>query len=356
VSSTLSRYFDNAATTPVDPRVVEAMLPYFAEAFGNANSIHAWGMRAMDAVERARAQVARLIGAEDPSLIVFTSGATESNNWIVSAFPDLAISPFEHSAMREPGLRAGASVLANDGIELTAPDREYELLSVMAVNNETGTRWNAAEYRHYSRLIHSDITQAVGKVETDVSNLDFASLSAHKFYGAKGVGALYFREDPPAPYMLGGEQEHGLRGGTLNVPGIVGMGKAAEICIEEMEADGNRVFGLNQAVLDILGECPDARINGGERRSPYILSVSFLGVQGETLVIEMDRAGYAISSGAACSSRSTEPSHVLCALGLDEAWLRGTVRISFGRFNDEESAVNLAKALLISVQKLRKMH
>jgi cysteine desulfurase len=354
--SLIGRYFDNAATTAVDPRVLEAMLPYLREAFGNANSIHTWGMRAMDGVERARAHVAELIGADDPSQIVFTSGATEANNWVVSAHPDIAISPFEHSAMREPALAAGALVLANDGSELFSPPRQCQLISVMAVNNETGSRWNVKNYEGSAQLTHSDITQAVGKVAVDVSGIDYASLSGHKFYGPKGVGALYYREQPPAPFILGGEQENGLRGGTLNVPAIVGMGEAARICIEEQEADLTRAQEHQSILLDTLARCPDMRVNGGSDRSPYIVSLSFLGVEGETLVIETDRAGYAISSGAACSSRSTEPSHVLTALGLEEKWLRGTIRVSFGRFNDADSVDGLAKHLLLTLEKLRKMH
>jgi cysteine desulfurase len=398
------RYFDNAATTPLDPRVREAMLPYLDDAFGNAHSIHSLGLRAHDAVERARAQVAAFVGAEDPSQIFFTSGATEANNWVLNVADEIVISPFEHSSMREPALRRRASSLDNAGTDLTTqPQRRKDidwealtqfmndrlaerddpemaavyrraaeslashlenlasgkvvvkppLLSVMAVNNEIGTTWNATDHALEGDLIHSDITQALGKIPITVAGLDFASFSAHKFYGPKGVGALYCKGQPPEPLILGGEQEHGYRGGTLNVPAIVGMGAAAEIALEEQPQDYEKATSLRQILIDGLNDLSDVQINGGNRTSPFILSVSFRGLEGETLVLEMDRAGYAISAGAACSSRSTEPSHVLTALRLQPEWLRGTVRVSFGRFNSKETTADFAKNLRSIVELLR---
>lgn len=349
-----ARYFDNAATTPLDPRVREVMLPYLGEEFGNAHSLHAWGMRAGEAVERAREQVALLIGAEDPSQITFTSGATEANNWVLEAPHDhLWISPFEHSSMREPALRRKASTLANQGAELSRPGDSPALVSIMAVNNEIGTTWRAPDYGGPGDLIHSDLTQAVGKFPVDLHGLDFAGFSAHKFYGPKGVGALYSRDQPPEPLILGGEQERGYRGGTLNVAAIVGMGRAAEIAREAQAEDFERAQALRAALLDGLKGLADFRVHGGDRTSPYIVSVGFAGVQGETLVLDMDRRGFAISAGAACSSRSVEPSHVLTALGLEETWRRGTVRISFGRFNRLEETAELARILRTSVESLR---
>lgn len=389
----LDRYFDNAATTPLDPRVREAMLPYLDEAFGNAHSIHAWGLRAHEAVEQAREHVAALIGAEDPSQIYFTSGATEANNWVLNAADEIIISPFEHSAIREPAIRRKCWLLENhdqlmnvDGVgwtkregvprkrrairrpgELADASAEAELqrhratpdlagrvlTSVMNVNNEVGTIWDVRKHAQPGDIVHSDITQAVGKIPVSVEGLDFASFSAHKFYGPKGVGALYCKDQPPPALVLGGEQEGGYRGGTLNVAGIVGMGAAAEIAAERCDEDYADATNLRQILFDGLKGLDDVRFNGGGRTSPFIVSVSFRGLEGETLVLEMDRAGYAISAGAACSSRSTEPSHVLSALKLEPEWLRGTVRISFGRFNVKQATVDLAKKLRTTVEMLR---
>ncbi|HTQ08893.1 MAG TPA: aminotransferase class V-fold PLP-dependent enzyme, partial [Fimbriimonadaceae bacterium] len=270
------RYFDNAATTPLDPSVREAMAPFLAEAFGNAHSIHGWGLRAHDAVEHAREQVARVIGAEDPSQITFTSGATESNNWVLKAASEIAISPFEHSSMREPAITRGATLL---GVREERPSLP-RLVSVMSVNNEVGTIWHAPDYAQPGDLIHSDITQAVGKVPVSVEGLDFASFSGHKFYGPKGVGALYAKDQPPEPLIRGGEQEHGARGGTLNGPAIVGLGVAAEIAIEEQPENYRRATELRAILLDGLNGLLDWQVNGGDRVSPFILSLSFHGLEG----------------------------------------------------------------------------
>ncbi|MBI1757192.1 MAG: cysteine desulfurase [Fimbriimonas ginsengisoli] len=351
----IERYFDNAATTPVDPRVREEMLPFLGEAFGNANSLHEPGRRARAAVELARERVARLLGAEDPSQIVFVSGATEANNWILNAFPKAAISPFEHSSLFDTARALGRAVLPNEGLKLLGPPWPVDLVSVMAVNNEIGARWDASKHRHPGASLHSDITQAAGKLPVSVAPLDFASLSGHKFHGPKGIGALYSRESPPPPMLLGGEQEGGFRAGTLNVPAIVGMGAAAQIALDEMDNDLQTAQACRAAVLGALEGCTEMRVNGGESPSPYILSLSFRGVVGETLVIEADQAGFAISSGAACSSRSTEPSHVMTALGIEPDWLKGTVRISFGRYNKESSSSELGLSLRRSVERLRAM-
>lgn len=355
----LDRYFDNAATSPIDPRVLQAMLPYLSDSCGNPNSIHSWGMQARDAVERAREQVAILIGADDPSQITFTSGATEANNWVLNAADEIVISPFEHSAMREPALAKGAKFLHNEGLDLVTqalrtPDSPSKaLVSVMSVNNEIGTTWRPQDYVQESQLLHSDITQSVGKLPVDLTGLDFASFSAHKFYGPKGIGAFWSRNEPPPPLIRGGEQESGLRGGTLNVPAIVGMGAAAEIAAEGQSKDLSHAENLREILIDGLNGLADTQINGGSRTSPFIMSVSFQGLEGETLVLEMDRAGYAISAGAACSSRSTEPSHVLSALKMKPEWLRGTVRISFGRTNTKEATAALAKKMRTTVEMLR---
>ena len=353
------KYFDHAATTPVDPQVLAAMLPFFAGSFGNANSIHAAGREAFAAVETARQQVATAIGAESPEQIVFTSGATEACNWVISHFADGAIGPFEHSAVRESALARGFSIIRNDGFRLL-PNQDHRksgsLAAQMMVNNETGMVWNAtAELSTWGEHLLMDGTQALGKCQFDLEGIDFATFSAHKLYGPKGVGALYVREGYLSPFLFGGEQESGQRGGTLNVPGIVGFGAGCEqVSSGDHPVDALR---LRQAVLEELQFVSDWRINEGPFRHqvPHILSLSFLGVQGETLVIEADQAGFAISSGAACSSRSTEPSHVLVALGLEPEWIHGTIRISFGRSNTAESSAELGRVLATIVNKLRNL-
>ncbi|MBN9503307.1 MAG: hypothetical protein BGO01_14865 [Armatimonadetes bacterium 55-13] len=348
----LDRYFDNAATTPVDPRVLEEMLPYFGEAFGNANSIHGFGRRVEAAVQLARERVARLVGAGDPSEIVFTSGATEANNWVLHQTDGWVCSPFEHSSIYEANAVLGPRTFANEGYRISGPSTPYEMAVVMLVNNETGA---ILEPPAGANRLFRDITQAVGKIRVDEVAYDLASFSAHKFYGPKGIGALHSRDLFPSPYLFGGEQEMGLRAGTLNVPAIVGMGMAAAIALDEMEADYEMAKDLRALALEELLKISDVKLNQGDQTSPYIVSLSFLGVEGETLVVEADRAGYAISSGAACSSRSTEPSHVLTALGLEPEWLRGTVRISFGKYNSKVSTANLVKELRTAVEKLRTM-
>ena len=350
----IARYFDNAATTQVDPRVVAEMMPFFAADFGNPHSLHAFGKRAEEAVELARSRVAQLLGAEDPSQIVFVAGATEANNWVLRAFPGAAVSPFEHSSIYETARQLGLPWLRNEGLALYA-DRRHPLVSVMAVNNEIGTIWDVRSWRAFADFLHSDLTQAAGKLPVTVEGLDYASISAHKFYGPKGIGALYAREHAPPPFMTGGDQEHGRRAGTLNVPGIVGMGAAAAIALDDLEPNLDHAATARATIEAVLRGCSDLKINGGSLVSPYILSLSFLGVEGETLVIELDRLGFAISSGAACSSRSTEPSHVLKALNMEHAWLRGTVRISIGKYNDCKSCEKLGVTLLESVEKLRRM-
>jgi cysteine desulfurase len=347
----ISRYFDNAATTPLDPTVLSEMLPFLEGDFGNASSIHRFGRRAEAAVDLARERVAGAIGADDPSQVFFTSGATEANNWLLRGFSDVAVSPFEHSSIFETAHDLGQTILPPN----LQPVSKHGLISVMAVNNETGSTYDVGALRSKAALLHTDATQALGKVSFSVEEVDFASFSAHKLYGPKGVGVLYVRDDPPTPLLKGGEQESSFRAGTLNVPGIVGFGVAAELAMERFDEETGKARELRAALLEELEPLADWRLVSREDASPFILSVSFFGVEGETLVIECDSAGYAISAGAACSSRSTEPSHVLTAMGLDESWRRGTVRISFGRFNTLEAARGLGQVLAQSAKKLRTM-
>ncbi|MBI5708121.1 MAG: cysteine desulfurase [Armatimonadetes bacterium] len=344
----LAHYFDNAATTPVDPQVLEAMLPFLKEACGNAHSIHSYGTQARDAVERAREQIALLVGSEDPSEILFTSGATESNNLVLQSSMEAAISSIEHSSVREPALFAGFHELDLTDGQPAPPAGHRALISAIRVNNETGHTLNLDRLAPRCDRLHSDLTQAVGKIPVSLgsSAIGLASFSAHKLYGPKGVGALYARGGEfPEPLMRGGGQEQGFRAGTLNVPGIVGFGEAARVAMERQDDDFHHAEHLRSVVIEELSGLSDWRINEGSDQSPFILSLSFLGLEGESLVLELDRAGYAISAGAACSSTKVEPSHVLIALGLTPEWARGTVRISFGRTNTADSAAGLARTL-----------
>lgn len=347
----LSRYFDHAATTPVDPEVLEAMLPFLGGECGNAHSLHGQGARARAAVDEARSDVANLLGCALDE-VVFTSGATESNNWVLRAFDNVAVSPFEHSSVREPAELRRAPQLPNNGWSVGSDTGGADLVSVMTVNNETGAV--VGFQRSTGHLVHRDVTQHLGKLPLDVTGIDFASFSAHKLYGPKGVGGLYIKDARPlSPLLVGGGQENGLRAGTLNVPGIVGFGRACRLAGARWESDLAHVAQLRQTVISSLSGLSDWRANEHTGQSPYILSLSYLGVQGETLVVELDALGYAVSAGAACSSGSNEPSHVLLALNVPEEWARGTVRVSFGRSNTVDAAEGLGKALATTVDKLR---
>jgi cysteine desulfurase len=337
-----ARYFDHAATTPCDPQVLAEMLPYFGEHFGNAHSLHSFGKRAEYAVETARARIAEAIGADDPLEIFFTSGATEGNNQIVRAFSHVGIGPTEHSSVRDTALVIGHSVWA--------PGRPYDLVSIMGVNNETGeipSIPNVAD-----AVLHQDLTQTVGKIPFSLPAL--ATFSGHKLYGPKGVGVTYVRgAEPLEPLLHGGDQERGYRSGTLNVPAIVGMGLATLLAMERQPEDFEMASHLREIVVSKIRGVSDWQMNANG--SPFILSLSFAGIEGELVVLELDHQGFAISAGAACSSRSTEPSHVLLYIGLSETLRRGTVRISFGRANTEESARDLGRALAQTVERLRNL-
>ena len=372
-----ARYFDHAATTPLAPEVLREMEPYLGLA-GNAHSIHAFGRRAGAAVDLARGRVAELIEAEDPSQVVFTSGATEACNAVLAMHEGGWVSPFEHVAVREPALARGYRVMANEILEVKAPNHGLPpkggkggggpayrepldptpapphgegILCLMAVNNEIGAVWNVRDLPAERRF--ADATQALGKISYSVDGLDYAAFSAHKLYGPQGVGAIYAADAALDPFVKGGDQEEGRRAGTLNVAGIVGFGAACALAADRLEADHAHAAELRALVLDELRSLSDWRVNGGEDAVPHILSLSLAGLEGETLVIEADRVGFALSAGAACSSRSTEPSHVLVALGVGDLWRRGTVRISFGRANTPETARDLGRNLVRSAEKLR---
>ena len=380
-------YLDYHATTPVDPRVVEAMAPYFTERFGNAASRHhAFGWAARDAAEAARRQVAGLIGA-DPREICFTSGATESNNLALKGAVTAAARPrphvvtvaTEHRAVLDPCSRlaeggarvtevapAGDGLVSPESIERALTD-DTVLVSVMLANNEIGVLQPIAGIAEVTGargvLLHCDAAQAVGRVPVDAGALgvDLLSLTAHKLYGPQGVGALYVRRRRPrlrlAPIIDGGGHERGLRSGTLNVPGIVGFGAAAEICRAELAAEGERIGRLRDRLLAALtGRLDGATVNGSlERRLPHNLNVSFAGVEGESLLVGLDDV--AVSSGAACStaSPSLEPSHVLRAIGLPDELARASLRFGLGRWTTEEEIDYAADKVSSLVERLREL-
>jgi cysteine desulfurase len=359
-------YLDYHATTPVDPRVLEAMLPFFTERFGNpASKQHAWGWEGRDAAEAARAQVAALINAA-PNEIVFTSGATESNNLalrgVLGSMPasrtrHVITTAIEHKSVLEVCQRFEAdgcavTVLGVDSGGLVDPAQlkralrpETVLVSVMAANNEIGTVQPMAALgaivREHGALFHTDAAQAAGKVPIDVRtmNIDLLSLTGHKFYGPKGCGALFVRKARPrialAAQAVGGGQENGLRSGTLNVPGIVGLGRAAVICRLVMNEEGARLGALRDRLLAGLRErVPGLRVNGTlERRLPHNLHVSFDGVEGERLLMAL--GDLAVSTGSACASGSQAVSHVLQAIGATSERAGASIRFGLGRATTE---------------------
>ena len=351
------RYFDNAATTPVDPRVLAEMLPHLGRQWGNPSSIHACCRRANDALARARERVAGLLGAEDPAEIVFTAAASEANNWVISQFDSGWIGPFEHPSVRAPAHLRGYGTLSSAEMNPIAPLERRALASVMAVQNEWGGRFDLSALRSWGECAHSDVTQALGRVPVELAHLDFASFSGHKLYGPMGVGGLYRRGTPAlVPLIVGGGQEQGQRAGTLNVPGIVGFGMACALAAEEREKDSAHAAHLRGIIKEVLEGVPDWRSVESNSQSPFILAVMFLGLHGETLVLDLDRKGFCASSGSACSSGHAEPWASLVAMGIEPEWALGAVRLSFGRYNSPDSAKAVAAALADSVAALRRLH
>lgn len=374
-------YLDYAATTPVDPRVAEAMRPYFAERFGNAGSVHVYGQTARAALTQARAAVASLIGAT-PAEIVFTSGATEANNAAIlgavwahgGPSAHVITSATEHHAVLEPCRwleRRGVTVtvLPVDRDGLVDPEAvrrairpDTVLISIMHSNNEIGVIAPIAEIaavaREHGVLMHSDATQSAGIVPLDVQALgvDLLSLSAHKRYGPKGVGALYVRSGVGIePLLRGGSQERGLRGGTENVPAVVGFGAAARVAAESMAEEAARIAALRDRLVAGLAGLEGVALNGHARmRLPGIVSVSFSGVDSESLLLALDLEGIAASSGSACTSGSLEPSHVIAALGLPEDLAGGTLRFSLGRWTTAEEIDRVLDVLPPVLARLRR--
>ncbi len=378
-------YMDYHATTPVDPRVLEAMLPYFGVKFGNAASRnHSFGWEAEQAVEKARRQIADLIGAT-PKEIVFTSGATESDNLAIKGVAEMYAErgnhiitvTTEHKAvldtckkLRRHGCDVTLLGPGKDGlIDLdalrAAITEKTVLVSVMWANNEIGVIQPIREIGRIARergvLFHTDATQAVGKVpiHVDEDNIDLMSISAHKMYGPKGIGALYVRRKNPrvqlTAQMDGGGHERGMRSGTLNVPGIVGLGEACAICQAEMAEESVRLAALRDRLKDrLLAGLDEIYINGSlEHRLPGNLNMSFAYVEGESLL--MGISDIAVSSGSACTSATLEPSYVLRALGVGDALAHTSIRFGLGRFNTGEEVDYVAARVIEVVRKLREL-
>jgi cysteine desulfurase len=377
---------DYHSTTPVDPRVLEEMLPYFTEKFGNAASrSHSFGWTAEEAVEHARERIAKLIGASSEKEIVFTSGATESNNVALKGVAEfykekgdhIITSVIEHKAvldtckrLEKDGFRVTYLPVGKDGI--VDPDDVKKaivdktiLVSIMLANNEIGTVQPIAEIGKITRergvLFHSDAVQGVGKVPFDVQamNVDLASVTAHKMYGPKGIGALYVRRSKPrvrlVAQMDGGGHERGMRSGTLNVPGIVGFGKAAEIMAKEGKEESARILALRERLREkIMGSLEEVHLNGSlVHRLPGNLNVSFNFVEGEAMMMAIKDV--AVSSGSACTSASLEPSYVLRALGVGDELAHSSIRFGLGRYNTEEEVDYVADLVIEKVKHLRDM-
>ncbi|HZQ22133.1 MAG TPA: IscS subfamily cysteine desulfurase [Terriglobales bacterium] len=378
-------YMDNHATTPVDPRVLEEMLPYFTDRFGNAASRnHAFGWAAEAGVETAREQIAKLIGAT-PKEIIFTSGATESDNLAIKGVAEMyrekgnhiITAVTEHKAVLDTckrlekyGYRVTYLPVQKDGlVDLDdlkrAIDDKTILVTIMAANNEIGVLqpWREIGKLCHERgvLFHTDAVQAVGKVPMDVikDNIDLASISGHKIYGPKGVGALYVRRKNPrvqiSAIIDGGGHERGMRSGTLNVPGIVGLGKACALATEEMAREACHLAGLRNRLRDsIMSRLDEVYINGTmEHRLPGNLNISFAYVEGESLLMGINDV--AVSSGSACTSATLEPSYVLKALGTGDDLAHSSIRFGIGRFNTEAEVDYVADRVVETVQRLREL-
>jgi cysteine desulfurase len=372
-----------AATTPLDPRVLEAMLPYMTERFGNPNSIHSFGREARLAIDEAREKIAQLLNCQ-PSEIVFTSGGTESDNLALRGVAEayrqkgnhIITTAIEHHAVLRTckaleDMGFSVTYLPVDEHGLVSPEQVAEavnertiLVSVMHANNEIGTIEPVAEIvkavkeKRPDILVHTDAVQTVGHISVDIQELgvDLLSFSAHKFYGPKGVGGLFIRKGVRlVPQLTGGGQERNRRSGTENVAGIVGMAKALEIAIAEMSNELPRLQSLrDELIAGVLNRIPDSRLNGHPtQRLPHNANFSFRGIDSETLLLQLDMHGIAASSGSACSSGSLEPSHVLLALGLDYELAISSLRLTLGRFTSHEHILRVLDLLPNIVERLR---
>jgi len=378
-------YLDHNATTPVHPEVKKTMLAYYEDLFGNASSVHSYGREAREAIDVARENVAELIGASSATEIVFTSGGTESDNHAIkgTAYSQvdrkgnhIIISPIEHHAVENT-----CEYLEKKGFETTHLQVDQYgiidlqhledsikdttiLISIMHANNEVGTIQPLAEVGKIAKecgiILHTDAVQSVGKIPVNVDELgvDLLSLSAHKLYGPKGIGALYIRKGTRIDSLLhGGHHERNRRAGTENVPGIAGLGKAAEIAKKEMESEREHLLKLTEKLCSGIQEKIEfVRQNGHpEQRLPGTLNFSFQFIEGEGLILSLDMYGISVSTGSACTSGSLEPSHVLTAMGLSAEMAHGSVRFSLGRDNTEEEIDQVLEVLPNTVNRLRAM-
>ena len=350
-------YLDNAATTKIDNMVLAEMLPYLRDNYGNASSLYSVGRKSRQAIEHAREQVAKSINAE-PNQIFFTSGSTEGNNWIISNFNHVLCSRVEHhSILNNPK----CTQIDFDNLANTIYKQRPDLVTCMYVNNEVGTIYNIKEMAkicHQMKVpFHTDSTQAYGHIPIDVKDLDVDSLvlSSHKFHGAKGCGILYLKEpDKYKPMLYGGGQEKHLRAGTENVAGIVAIGKACELHNYNANADMH-ILNLKVHLANFIeNNIPDVMMNSPfETTVSNILNVSFKGIEGESLMLLLDRRGICVSSGSACNSGSLEPSHVLKDIGVPDDYIYGTVRFSFSKFNTLDEIIEVEKVLKETIEKLR---
>lgn len=357
-------YLDYSATTPVKEEVLKEMLPYFTEKFGNASSLYTPGLESKKAIDRARDQVAGLIGA-DPSEIIFTGCGSESDNWVLEGVADQYVKKGNHiitTAEEHHAVLHTLNYLKKKGIEVTYLPIDNEgrlnpedlekaitdktiLVSIMMINNEIGTLHPIKELatiaRKHNVLFHTDAVQALGNTHIDVKEMgiDFLSMSAHKIYGPKGAGALYIRKGVRIPsFIHGGAQENGRRAGTENIPGIVGFGKAAELAKDNLGSHIAHCSELRDYLADkILKDIPYVIINGGMKdRHPGNLNVTFQYIEGESILLQLDACGICVSTGSACSSKSLKPSHVLTALGVSDELVHGTIRFTVGDFTTKD--------------------
>lgn len=381
--STRSIYLDHAATTPVKPEVLEAMLPWFTENFGNPSTVYSIGRTSKKAIEEARETVARIIGAE-PREIFFTGSGTEADNWAIKGAAYANMKKGKHiitTSIEHHAVLHTCQYLESEGFEVTyLPVDEYGLvspeqveaairpdtilISVMFANNEIGTIQPIAEIGKIARekgiCFHTDAVQAMGSIRVNVSdlNVDMLSMSAHKFYGPKGVGALYIRKGVKlTSFMHGGAQERGRRASTENVPGIVGLAKALELADKNMDEHNKKLIALrDRTIAEIEEKIPYVRLNGHrEKRLPGNVNFSFEFIEGESLLLMLDLKGIAASSGSACTSGSLDPSHVLLAIGLTHERAHGSLRLTFGDGNTDEDVDCLMEVLPGIVERLREM-
>ena len=376
-------YMDNNATTRVAPEVVDAMMPFLTDLWGNPSSMHAFGGQVEPYIDRAREQVARLVNASDPSEIIFTSCGTESDNMAVhgtvdafGGYPHIVTSRVEHSAilgicryLESRGCRLTEVSVDSDGrLDLDelrgALTRKTAVVSVMWANNETGVTFPIEEIapmvKEAGVLFHTDAVQVPGKLPIDVQQVpvDMLSLSGHKLHAPKGIGILYIRKGTKVnPLLLGGHQEFGKRAGTENVPYIVGLGKACELAMEHLEEEGTRVRKLRDRLEEgILASCPDAKVNGDrEHRLPNTTNISFEFIEGEAILLHLSALGIAASSGSACTSGSLEPSHVMRAMGVPFTAAHGSIRYSLSRYNTAEDVEYVIEHMPPVIERLREI-